>query len=295
MMNSGSAVSDNLLLKRNKQKRAVKKAVKSSLKHAVLIAVGFTFLVPFAYLLLTSVKSIDEIFQIPFVWWPETFYWENYANAFQTIPFLRYTLNTLFVCLLAVLGELISAPLVAYGLARIPFKGRNVLFMIIMATVMLPAQSTMIPLYVVFNKLDMVNTYWPLVLPAYFGAAYYIFLLRQFFMGIPYEITESAKIDGASEFRIYWQMILPLSKPALVTVGLLVFLFSWKDYQTPLIYLNEPAKWTLSIGLKAFIGEYEVSWGMLMAAAAMFTIPIIILYFFVQKVFIEGISMTGSK
>ncbi|MFD1179257.1 carbohydrate ABC transporter permease [Paenibacillus puldeungensis] len=278
------------------KKRRTGKSIAISLsKHFILCIAGVFFLGPFAYLLLTSVKSIDEIFAVPFVWWPKRFYWENYSNAVQAIPFFRYTLNTLFVSLLSVLGELIAAPLTAYGLARIPFKGRNVLFMIMMGTIMLPAQSTMVPLYVLFNKLDMVNSYWPLILPAYFGAAYYIFLLRQFFMGIPQEISESAKIDGASEFRIYAQMILPLSFPALFTVGLLVFLNSWKDYQMPLIYLNDPIKWTLSVGLKAFIGEYNIEWGMLMAAAALFAIPIIILYFFVQKVFIQGITMTGSK
>lgn len=290
-----SISADRLATKTFKKKRTGKSIAKSLSKHLILCVAGVFFLGPFAYLLLTSVKSIDDIFAVPFVWWPERFYWENYSNAVHAIPFLRYTLNTLFVSLLSVLGELIAAPLTAYGLARIPFKGRNVLFMIMMGTIMLPAQSTMVPLYVLYNKLDMVNSYWPLILPAYFGAAYYIFLLRQFFMGIPHEITESAKIDGASEFRIYSQMILPLSIPALFTVGLLVFLNSWKDYQLPLIYLNDPNKWTLSVGLKAFIGEYNVEWGMLMAAAALFAIPIIILYFFVQKVFIQGITMTGSK
>jgi multiple sugar transport system permease protein len=286
---------DGMALRISKKKRTGKSISKSLSKHFILCLAGVFFLGPFAYLLLTSVKSIDDIFAVPFVWWPEHLYWENYSNAVQAIPFFRYTLNTLFVALLCVLGELIAAPLTAYGLARIPFKGRNVLFMIMMGTIMLPAQSTMVPLYVMYNKLNMVNTYWPLILPAFFGAAYYIFLLRQFFMGIPQEITESAKIDGASEFRIYSQMILPLSIPALFTVGLLVFLSSWKDYQMPLIYLNDPNKWTLSVGLKAFIGEYNVEWGMLMAAAALFAIPIIILYFFVQKVFIQGITMTGSK
>ncbi|QNK60940.1 carbohydrate ABC transporter permease [Paenibacillus sp. PAMC21692] len=268
---------------------------KSLFKHLILCLAGICFLGPFAYLLLTSVKSIDDIFAVPFVWWPKQFYFENYSNAVQAIPFFRYMLNTLFVSLLCVIGELIAAPLTAYGLARIPFKGRNVIFMVMMGTIMLPMQSTMVPLYVLYNKLGMVNSYWPLILPAFFGAAYYIFLLRQFFMGIPQEISESARIDGASEFRIFSQMIIPLSYPALFTVGLLVFLSSWKDYQLPLIYLNDPDLWTLSVGLKAFIGEYNVEWGMLMAAAALFTFPIIILYFFVQKVFIQGITMTGSK
>ncbi|MBB6735167.1 carbohydrate ABC transporter permease [Cohnella zeiphila] len=276
-------------------RRGMKPVAKSVLKHAILCLAGIFFLGPFAYLLLTSVKSIDDIFAIPFVWWPKKLYFANYSNAVHAIPFLRYTLNTLFVSLMCVLGELIAAPLTAYGLARIPFKGRNVVFMVMMGTIMLPAQSTMVPLYILYNKMNMVNTYWPLILPAFFGAAYYIFLLRQFFMGIPWEITESAKIDGASEFRIYTRMILPLSIPALFTVGLLVFLSSWKDYQLPLIYLNDPNKWTLSVGLKAFIGEHNVEWGMLMAAASLFTIPIIILYFFVQKVFIQGITLTGSK
>jgi multiple sugar transport system permease protein len=286
---------DSHPLRTFKKKRTAKSVFKSLFKHLILCLAGVCFLGPFVYLLLTSVKSIDDIFAVPFVWWPEQFYFENYSNAVQAIPFFRYMLNTLFVSLLCVIGELIAAPLTAYGLARIPFKGRNVIFMVMMGTIMLPMQSTMVPLYVLYNKLGMVNSYWPLILPAFFGAAYYIFLLRQFFMGIPQEITESARIDGASEFRIFSQMIIPLSYPALFTVGLLVFLSSWKDYQLPLIYLNDPDLWTLSVGLKAFIGEYNVEWGMLMAAAALFTFPIIILYFFVQKVFIQGITMTGSK
>ncbi|WCF11072.1 carbohydrate ABC transporter permease [Paenibacillus thiaminolyticus] len=277
------------------RRSSVSHSFRSIAKHGALMLAGLFFLGPFAYLLLTSVKTIDEIFAVPFVWWPEHFFWDNYSNAVNAIPFFQYTLNTVFISLMCVLGELIAAPLVAYGFARIPFQGRKILFMIMMGTMMLPSQTTMIPLYVLYHKMDLVNTFWPLILPAFFGAAYYIFLLRQFFMGIPYELTESAKIDGASEFRIYWQMILPLSKPALFTVGLLVFLGSWKDYQTPLIYLNEPDKWTLSVGLKAFIGEYNIEWGMLMAAAALFTIPIVILYFFVQKVFIQGITLTGMK
>ncbi|WP_428321317.1 carbohydrate ABC transporter permease [Paenibacillus dendritiformis] len=277
------------------RRSSASRSFRSIVKHGLLMLAGLFFLGPFAYLLLTSVKSIDEIFAVPFVWWPERFYWGNYSNAVNAIPFFQYTLNTVFISLMCVLGELLAAPLVAYGFARIPFKGRNVLFLIMMGTIMLPSQTTMIPLYVLYNKMDLVNSFWPLILPAFFGAAYYIFLLRQFFMGIPYELTESAKIDGASEFRIYWQMILPLSKPALFTVGLLVFLGSWKDYQMPLIYLNDPAKWTLSVGLKAFIGEYNIEWGMLMAAAALFTIPIVMLYFFVQKVFIQGITLTGMK
>jgi len=280
----------------DRKKRTGKQILKESvLPHLLLTLVGLLFLFPFAWLALTSVKTEDEIFRIPIVWWPTQFQWSNYSMAVTTIPFLRYTLNTLFICAVAICGQLISSPLVAYGLSRIQFKGRDVIFIVMMSTMILPYQVTMIPMYVLFNKLGMLDSYWPLTLPAFFGSAFYIFLLRQFFMNIPYELTESAKMDGASEFRIYWQMILPLARPAIFTVALFQFLGSWGDFLGPLLYLNTPDKWTLSIGLRSFIGEYDVSWGLLMAASTIFTLPIIVLYFFVQKTFIQGISMTGFK
>lgn len=278
------------------KKRSGKQVLRETvIPHLLLALVGLMFLFPFAWLALTSVKTEDEIFRVPIVWWPSEFQWSNYSLAVTTIPFLRYTLNTLFICVLAILGQLISSPLVAYGLSRIQFKGRDAIFLVMMATMILPYQVTMIPLYVLFNKIGMVDSYWPLIFPAFFGSAFYIFLLRQFFMNIPYELTESAKMDGASEFRIYLQMILPLAKPAIFTVALFQFLGSWGDFLGPLLYLNTPEKWTLSIGLRSFIGEYDVSWGLLMAASTIFTVPIIVLYFFVQKTFIQGISMTGFK
>lgn len=265
--------------------------------HLVLIMVGMLFLTPFAWLFLTSFKTDDEIFMIPIQWLPHRLQWENYTGAVSMIPFLKYTLNTVWIALLSVIGVVVFSPLVAYGFARIDFKGRNVLFMLMLSTLMLPAQVTMIPLYVMFNKADMLNSYWPIVLTTWFGTgmAYNVFMVRQFFNGIPYELTESAKIDGASEFRIYSQIILPLAKPAVLTIGLFTFLFAWGDFQGPLIYLNDQEKWTLSIGLKQFIRENSVAWGPLMAAATLFTIPIVVLYFFVQNKFIEGITITGMK
>ncbi|MFD0868739.1 Inner membrane ABC transporter permease protein ycjP [Chlamydia abortus] len=272
------------------------RSIRTSLvPHLGLALVGLLFLLPFVWLVLTSVKSEEEIFSLPVVWWPSTFEWLNYSNAVQAIPFLRYTLNTLFLCALAVIGQLISAPLAAYGFSRLQFRGRNLMFFIMMGSMMLPYQVTMIPVYVLFNKLNMVDTYWPIILQNLFGIPFYIFLMRQFFLTIPYELTESAKIDGASEFRIYWQIIMPLAKPALYSVALFAFLNEWKDFLGPLIYLNDPDKWTLSVGLRAFIGEHKVSWGLLMASATMFTVPIVVLYFFVQKKFIQGISLTGLK
>lgn len=267
------------------------------LTHLILILVGLMFLAPFAWLLLTTFKTEDEIFVIPVQWFPSEWIWDNYRNAVQMIPFIKYTWNTIVIALLSVAGVVVLSPLVAYGFSRIDFRGRNVLFIIMLSTLMLPMQVTMIPLYVVFNKANLLNSNWPLVLSAWFGTgmAFNVFLIRQFFNGIPVELTESAKIDGASEFRIYSQIILPLAKPALLTIGLFTFLGAWGDFQGALIYLNDQETWTLSIGLKQFIRENSVAWGPLMAAATLFTVPIIILYFFVQKKFIEGITITGMK
>ncbi|WP_420490589.1 carbohydrate ABC transporter permease [Neobacillus niacini] len=285
-----------LILKKKKRRFSVV-LKKSILPHAILMSVGFLFLVPFLWLFLTSLKTPDEIFAIPPKWLPSEWQWSNYTDATQAIPFFKYIWNTVVICLFSVAGQLLSAPLVAYGFAKMKFKGRNVLFYIMMATMILPYQVTMIPLYVLYTKMGIVENAptLPLILPNFFGAAFYIFLLRQFFMGIPNEYSESAKMDGASEFRIYWQIILPLSKPVLFTVALLTFLAAWSDYLGPLIYLNDPETWTLSLGLRGFIGSNQIDWSMLMASATMFTVPIVILYFFVQRQFIEGISMTGFK
>ncbi|EFU42413.1 binding-protein-dependent transport systems inner membrane component [Paenibacillus vortex V453] len=267
------------------------------LPHLLLIIVGLLFLAPFAWLLLTTFKTEDEIFVIPIQWIPKEWIWDNYVNAVSMIPFIKYTWNTVVIALMSVAGVVLLSPLVAYGFSRIQFKGRNLLFILMLSTLMLPMQVTMIPLYVVFNKVNLLNSNWPLVLSAWFGTgmAYNVFLIRQFFNGIPMELTESAKIDGASEFRIYAQIVMPLAKPALLTIGLFTFLAAWGDFQGALIYLNDQETWTLSIGLKQFIRENGVAWGPLMAAATLFTIPIIILYFFVQKKFIEGITITGLK
>ncbi len=265
--------------------------------HFILSLVGLLFLIPFLWLVLTSLKTEEEIFAIPIQLWPHKLNWSNYADAMSMIPFVRYTFNTIKIAVLCVLGVVVFSPLVAYGFSRIQFKGRTFLFFIMMGTLMLPGQVTMIPIYVMFNKMDLVDSYWPIVLSTWFGTglAYNIFLVRQFFMGVPHELTESAKIDGASEFRIYSTIIMPLAKPVILTIGLLTFLGAWGDFQGPLIYLHDPDQWTLSIGLKQFIRANNVAWGPLMGAAALFTFPIIILYFFVQKKFVEGISITGMK
>lgn len=279
-----------------KRRRSIKRSIREIwIPHLILGVVGLLFLLPFVWTVLTSLKTQEEIFAIPIVWIPEHFQWSNYVEAVNMIPFFRYLWNTVLVAGVSVIGVVLICPLVAYGFSRVQFKGRNTLFYFMLATLMLPYQVTLIPLYVLYNNLGLLDSFWPLWLGAWFGMATNVFMVRQFFMNLPYELSESAKIDGASEFRIYSQIILPLARPAVMTIGLLTFLASWGDFMGPLIYLNSPENWTLSIGLKGYIGETKVAWEQLMAASTLFTVPIVVLYFFVQKQFIEGIALTGFK
>ncbi|WAH44738.1 carbohydrate ABC transporter permease [Alicyclobacillus fastidiosus] len=265
------------------------------LPHLPLILIGLLFLTPFVWLVITSLETNQEIFSPHPTVIPSKVIWSNYPRAIENFPFFRYTYNTLYICFFSIVGSLFSCPLVAYSFARMRYRGRNILFYIMLATMILPSQVTMVPVYIMWNRLGFVNTYWPLVIPHFFGNAMYIFLLRQFFMSIPFELTEAAKIDGASDFRIFSQIIIPLAKPVIYTVALFQFLGCWSDFMGPLIYLNDPSKWTLSIGLQSFIGDHNVEWGLLMAASTLFTLPIIVIYFFVQRKFIQGITLTGLK
>jgi multiple sugar transport system permease protein len=219
----------------------------------------------------------------------------NYPSGLTFIPFGRYLFNTLLICALVVVGVLISCSLVAYGLARIHWRGRNGLFYAIIATMMLPFQVTMVPLFVVFARLGWVDTFLPLFVPAFFGNAFFVFLLRQFFLTVPPELTDAARVDGCSEFGIYWRVVLPLAKPALATVGLFAFMNTWNDYVGPLIYLSDASKYTLSLGLATFSSQYGSYPGMLMAVTAVMTLPIIALFFIAQRTFIQGITLTGIK
>jgi multiple sugar transport system permease protein len=221
--------------------------------------------------------------------------WSNYTRGLRFIDFKQQLSNTLIICVFCVLGTLISCSLVAYGLSKIEWRGRDLLFIIILSTMMLPYQVIMVPMFAVFVKLRWVDTFLPLTVPAFFGNAFFIFLLRQFFMSIPKDLSEAAKIDGCTEFDIYRRIILPLSKPALAMVGLWTFMGAWNDFMGPLIYLVEESRYTLSLGLAMFLGEYGSEYGMLMAVSTVVTIPIIILFFFTQRTFIQGITMTGLK
>lgn len=226
---------------------------------------------------------------------PIRFRWDNYPKALTYIPFFLYVKNTLVIAILGMIGAMLSCSLVAYSFARISWPGRDVCFFILIATLMLPGQVTMIPVFVIFKWLHWIGSIKPLVVPAFFGSAFFIFLLRQFFMTIPQELSDAGRIDGCSEFGIYWKIIMPLAKPALSTVGLLTFMGSWNDFMGPLLYLNDDTKYTLSLGLQQFVSQHGAEWSMLMAASAVMTIPIIILFFLAQRTFIQGITLTGIK
>lgn len=263
--------------------------------HMLLVLVGIAFLAPFAWMLLTSLKSLEEISTFPLTIWPEVFHWSNYKDVFDIIPFSRYFLNTLLITLASVVGQLFAAPLVAYSITKIEWSGRKWIFPIVIATMLLPFQVTMIPIYMIFKDLGLTGSYWPLIIPTFTGAPLYIFLLRQFFMSIPDTIIQAARIDGASESRIYVTIILPLCRPALAAVAIFTFLYTWSDFMGPLLYLNKADMYTLTLGLQAFLAEHYTEWGLLMAASALFTLPLIIMFFFAQKQFIEGITLTGIK
>lgn len=263
--------------------------------YAVLTALALIYIFPFFWMIVTSVKPDKELMAWPPTLIPHGLQLNNYPDALTYIPFFSYVKNTLLYCLGSVIGAILSCTLAAYGFSRIKWPERDKVFLLVLSTMMLPTQVTMIPMFIVFTKLGWVGTLKPLIVPAFFGVPFFIFLLRQFFMGIPFELSDAAKIDGCSEFRIFYNVILPLVKPAIATVALFQFLGAWNDFMNPLIYLNSEAKFTISIGLQMFVGRVGTKWGMLMAASTVVTIPIIVLFFFTQRTFIQGIAMTGIK
>ena len=274
------------------------------LRHLILLCLGVSFLLPFWWMVATSLKPKYAMFRLPpllFPWQdPSTWdilVWSNYPNSFVFTkpPFTVFIFNTIVIAGLATVGALIANPLAAYGLSRIRWPGRGILFAITISTIFLPFYVTMIPLFLVFRTLGWVGTPLPLIVPAFFGSPFFIFLLRQFFLTIPQELSEAARIDGASELRIFGNVILPLAKPALATIALFEFLAAWRDFLGPLLYLNRKEQYTVSLGMNFFRMEYDTEWGLMMAMAVVITVPIIILFFFTQRTFIQGITLTGIK
>jgi ABC-type glycerol-3-phosphate transport system permease component len=269
--------------------------LRSILTHIVLIPAAFVFLLPFLWMLSTSLKPDSQLFAYPPIWIPHPFQWANYPKSVSYVPFFTYLKNTLIISLSSMVGVVISSSLAAYSLSRIRWPGRHILFLMTIATLMLPFQVTLIPVFLVFKQLGWVGDFRPLILPQFFGYAYYIFLLRQFFMTIPFELSEAARIDGANEWRTFWSVILPLAKPALAVVAVFQFIRSWTDYLNPLIYLNDQNLYTLQLGLYQYSSQYGREWGLLMAAAVLITLPPILIFFFTQRTFVQGVTLSGIK
>jgi multiple sugar transport system permease protein len=281
--------------RRNMLARSQMRIIKEIFAHIALIPAAFVFMLPFLWMLSTSLKTDTQLFVYPPEWIPNPFNWANYPNTVTYIPFFLYLRNTATIAIVSTIGALLSCSMVAYSLSRIPWAGRNILFIITVATLMIPFQVTLIPLFLVFKNLGWVGDFRPLIVPHFFGGALYIFLLRQFFMTIPMELSEAARMDGASEFRIYWAIILPLAKAALATVAIFEFITRWRDYLGPLIYISDQDLYTLSMGLHLYSSEHGREWGLLMAASVLITLPIILLFFFLQKTFVQGVALTGIK
>jgi ABC-type glycerol-3-phosphate transport system permease component len=265
--------------------------------YGLLILLSIIFLFPLFWMISTALKPTNQVFLWPPVWIPNPPVWQNFADAFANplLPFDTFTINTLIIEAGVVAGRLISCTLVAYGFARLRAPGKNLLFGILLATLMLPRAAILIPEYILFNQLGWVNTFLPLIVPAWFGEAYAIFLMRQFFMTIPRELEEAALIDGANTLRIIWSLIVPLSTPVLSVIAILTFKDTWNDFLNPLLYLNEPTKYTVAVGLAYFNGQNNVQMNLLMAASVTLMLPIVILFIFAQRAFVEGISLTGLK
>jgi multiple sugar transport system permease protein len=261
----------------------------------VLVIVAGLFLIPFLWMLSSSLKPEYQIFAVPPEWVPKPPRWENYTEALTVLPFGRYTLNTLLIATLTIVGHVLSCSVVAYGFARLRARGKDVLFVILLATMMLPYPAVMVPLYMLFKTLGWVNTILPLVVPAFFGGAFYIFLLRQFFLTVPVEIEEAARIDGANVLQIIFQVLLPLSFPALATVGIFTFQAAWNDFLAPLIYLQNQQLYTITLGLNLFRTTYTTNWAYLMAASLVTMLPVVIVFLLAQRAFVEGITLTGLK
>lgn len=262
----------------------------------VLFVISIIYLVPIFWMFTTSVKDMSQVMAYPPVWWPNPPKWHNYIEAVNYIPFGQYTLNTIVIAAGNILGVLVSAPLVAYSISKIKWKGRDLLFLIILSTILIPFPVTMIPVFIVFSRLGWINTFRPLIIPSFFGGgAFNIFLLRQFFMTIPEELSDAARIDGASEFGIYSRIMLPLIKPILIVISLFTFLGSWNDFMGPLIYLQNEAKYTLALGLQMYRSTNYVEWPLLMAASTIVVIPTIIAFYFTQNTIVESVTLTGLK
>jgi multiple sugar transport system permease protein len=298
-MVTGQVETQQLIAKRRASVGVVvRRIVVKVLQYSVVSVVGLLFLIPWFWLLSTSLKAPAQIVQVPPTMIPDPIMWINYYYGVTAIRFTQYLTNTLIICAVVLIGRLFSVTVVAYALSHIDWIGRKILFAIVLGTMMLPGQITLIPIFIIFSRLGWINTFLPLTVPAFFGDAFFIFMMRQFFMSIPKDLIDAARIDGATHFDIYWRVVMPLSKPAIATLIAYTFIWTYTDFQSPLIYLKNRELWTLSLGMQGYSQRYGTTGtalGGMMAGATLYTLPMIVLFFFAQRRLIQGVVTTGFK
>jgi multiple sugar transport system permease protein len=272
-------------------------ALRTALTYVVLCVGAAMLMVPFLWMLSTSLKTLDEVQTWPIVWIPSNLLWGNFAQVFEKTPFARYLLNSAIIATGGIVGTVLGSSLAGYGFARLRFPGRDLLFFINLTTLMLPAWVVIVPHFMMFSAVGWLDTYRPIVVPAFFGNAFHIFLFRQAFMGIPGELEDAARIDGCSTFRIFLQIFLPMSKPVIATVGIFAFYYYWNDLIYPLVYLQSQMKFPVSLGLRMFQGANMgmIDMPLMMAASLMALLPCVVLFFFAQGFFMQGVVITGVE
>lgn len=277
------------------QRKSTRSLIGRSIVFLILALGAILFIAPVVWMFVSALKEEMQI--LDGRWIPQTWNWSNFANAWNEAPFGTYARNTVIIAAVGVTGNVISSSLVAYAFARLRWPGRDAWFILVLATMLLPNVVLFIPQYILWAKLNFVNTWVPLTVPAWFGSPFYIFLLRQFYRGIPNDLTEAARIDGAGELRIWWQIAMPLARPALTAVALFAFIGAWEDFFGPLIYLSDQSKYTLQLGLDVFSAGAggQPQWNYLMAVGLIIMIPVVIAFFIGQRYFIEGVTLTGLK
>lgn len=277
------------------KRTSVNRQTKKIVSYLLMTAIGIVLITPLLWMVFTSLKTMEEIVRYPPTFFPEKIVWQNYLDTITAFPFWRYARNTLLITVLVVFGNVLSNSFIAYGFAKLDFPGKKLMFALVLSTMMIPGFVTMIPQYVLFSKIGWVGTYLPLIVPSFFGNAFNIFLMRQFYLSINDELIEAAEIDGANHFYIWSRLMLSLTKPALITIAINSFNAAWNDFLGPLLYIQDQEKYTLQIGLQVFQNQATTQWNYLMAGATLVLIPTILMFFFAQRYFIEGMDLTGGS
>jgi len=282
-------------MKRSRQNNGLRNALQRALLYLTVFLGAVLTLIPFAWMISTSLKTREQLYAFPPEWIPAPLEFQSYRILFDPLPFDRFFLNSTFVAVLSTLGTLLACSLAAYAFARLRFPGRELIFGLLLATMMIPGQVLLLPLFILYKNINWLNTLYPLWVPSFFGSAFGTFLLRQFFLTLPSELTDAAKIDGCSHLRIYWRIILPLAGPGLATLGIFSFMGSWNSFLVPLIVISKIDLRTVPLGLAALQDSNEIRLNAIMAASTLSVLPILIVFFFAQKYFVQGVVLTGVK